>query len=259
MLNNDFNSMTKRFNIGQISISVTHLSNVLEVLTNAIKSNTPGYICVTNTRTTYIANHDPDYCKIQNNSLLTVPDGMPLVWIAHNSGFKAVGRVSGPDLMDAVFNISEQRGYSHYFYGSTPETIAEMETNLETSFPGLQIKGLVSPPFLSIEEFNIEELARELNNLKPTFFWCGLGAPKQEQFIAKLQPQLESTICVGVGLAFEYIAGSVKRASPWMQKSGLEGVYNNIQNPVRAKRFIKPFFWILIKLLKSKIQKGSNE
>lgn len=241
----------KRFNIQKILVSKTNIDHTLKVIDEALTSGNIGYICVTNARTTYFANHDMKYLNIQNNSLLTVPDGIPLVWIAHNRGYKCVGRVSGKDLMEAVFNISYQKKYSHYFYGSTPETIKLLSDNLTSKFPKIQIKKAISPPFQPVEDFDLQSLAVELNKLKPTFFWCGLGAPKQEQIIYKLQPLLDETICVGVGLAFEYIAKTVTRAPKWMQKNGLEGIFRLVQQPKYIKRAIIPLSWIFIQYIKS--------
>lgn len=244
----------ERFNIGKIAISATNISQTLLSIDNTIKQNNFGYICVTNSRTAHLSNHDDVYCKIQNNSLLTIPDGAPLVWIAHNKGYKNVGRITGKDLMDALFAISVEKGYSHYFYGSSPETISQLKLNLEKQYLGIEIKEAISPPFQPLEEFDIDRLANQINNLKPTFFWCGLGAPKQELLNALLQPKLDSTICIGVGLAFEYIGGTVKRAPKWMRKSGLEGVYRLIQQPKNIKRAFKPLSWVFLKLIKSYIR-----
>lgn len=240
---------TERYNIGKIAISKTNLTNTIEVINKALQENKPGYICVTNSRTVYLANRDNKYCQIQNNSLLTVPDGIPLVWIANNFGHKMVERVSGPDLLNAILNVSSEKKYSHYFYGSTTTTIAQMQLNIKNQYPNIIIKGVVSPPFQSLEEFDIGNLADELNKIGPTFFWCGLGAPKQERFISLLQPKLENTICIGVGLAFEYLAGTVVRAPYWMQVSGLEWAFRLSQQPKNIKRAIRPFSWILLKLI----------
>ena len=238
-----------RYWINRIGISKTNLATTLVAIENAIGLKEYGYICVTNSRTCYLANQDPDYRQIQNNSILTVPDGIPLVWIAHQKGFNEVGKVSGKDLMNALFDISVEKGYSHYFYGSTPETIELIKSNLKIQYPNLDIKGIISPPFYSLDKFNIDGISEEINGLKPTFFWCGLGAPKQEQLISRLQPKLEITICVGVGLAFEYFAGTVKRAPLWMQKNGLEWIYRLIQQPKKINRSIRPLSWIVFKLL----------
>ena len=219
-----------RYQIGKIKICVTNLEMTLSFLKRCIQNNNTGYICVTNARTSYLANKDQEYCFIQNNSLLVLPDGMPLVWIAQNSGFNEVGKVSGKDLMDALFKISVKEGYSHYFYGCSQKTIDLLQNKLSINYPGLDIKALISP-FQPIEDYDIEALAKHINELEPTFFWCGLGAPKQEYLIASLQPHLKNTISVGVGLAFEYFAGTVKRVPIFMQKSGLEWFYRLSQQP----------------------------
>lgn len=233
-----------RYKIGEIAISRINLLNTIKIIDKALQENRLGYICVTDARTAYLASQDKDYCYIQNNSFLTVPDGSSLVWIAHNKGFNDVDKVSGKDLMDAVFAISRSKNYSHYFFGSTPNTIARLTTSLQKQFPGLDIRASVSPPFQPLDQFDIDDLAKEVNQLKPDFFWCGLGAPKQEQLIAQLQPKLETTICVGVGLAFEYIACTVKRAPKWMQKSGFEWIYRLIQQPQNIKRSLPPLIWM---------------
>jgi len=195
----------KRFNIQNIAISATNIPHALSVIEKAGAENKPGYICVTNARTTHLANHNEEYCHIQNSSLLTVPDGAPLVWIARNKGFTEVGKVSGKDFMDALFAVSTEKGYSHYFFGSTPYTIEQLKGNLEKQYPGINIKGAVSPPFQPIEDFDIEGLAKKLNQLQPTFFWCGLGAPKQERLNALLQPKLNSTSKILQSNLIQYI------------------------------------------------------
>lgn len=242
-----------RFEIDKIKISKINLALALEVLDQAIVNGITGYVCVTNSRASYIANQEPHYCNIQNNSLLSLPDGMPLVWIANNLGFKEVEKVSGMDLMHAIFNISVQNGYSHYFYGCSQNTIDLLQIELKAKYPGLEIKGAVSPPFQPLEEFDIQGLAEEINTLNPTFFWCGLGAPKQEGLMALLQPYLNKTISIGVGLAFEYYAGTVERAPKWMQRNGLEFSYRLLQQPMNISRAVKPLTWIFSKYLKSKL------
>ena len=244
----------KRYPINKINISVTNLDKTLDFLKGSVKKCKTGYVCVTNARTSYLANQDADYCAIQNDSLLTVPDGMPLVWIANNNGFDEEGKVSGKDLMDALFTISVKEGYSHYFYGCSQQTINLLQQKLLAKYPELDIKAAISPPFQPIEAYDIEGLAKHVNDLNPTFFWCGLGAPKQERLMALLQPHLKSTISVGVGLAFEYFAGTVKRAPIFMQKNGLEWLYRIYKQPERISyRSLKALFSILKPLIKSKL------
>lgn len=241
----------QRFYIGKFSVSDVDLEKTLAYLNECVKEAVNGYVCVSNARVAYQSNHDEQFCNIQNNSLLTLPDGKPLSWIAHNKGFKSVQQVAGNELFHGILRLSEENNYSHFFYGSTPDTIFKMRDRLKKEFPNVELKGCVSPPFQPIEDFDIEYLADMINNLAPTFLWVGLGAPKQERLMALLQPKLKETICIGVGLVFEYYGGSVKRAPEWARKIGLEWLVRIMQQPARMKMLIRPYCWTLRELIKS--------
>jgi N-acetylglucosaminyldiphosphoundecaprenol N-acetyl-beta-D-mannosaminyltransferase len=250
---NDY--MYDRFRLGRVFISTMNTADAISFIHGIGSRECYGYICFMDARTAYLANHNVEYCAIQCASLLTFPDGMPLVWFARKSGYEHVEKVSGKDFMDMVLSESVRYGYSHFFFGSTPETIEKIKENLGKQYPGIVILGAVSPPFQPLEAFDIDKLADELNRLKPTFFWCGLGAPKQERLMALLQPKLKSTICGGVGLAFEYLAGTVKRAPSWMQKNGLEWVYRLAQQPRNISRVFMPFLWITKELVMVRLRR----
>lgn len=244
----------ERYNIGLFKISKVNLSKALSYIYDSIIHNQLGYICVSNARVAYQSNYDDEYCAIQNNSLLTVPDGKPLVWIAHNNGYSEVGQVAGNELFHALLNESSKYNYTHYFYGSTPSTIERIQERVSKEYPDAKIVGAVSPPFQPIEAYDIDSLAAEINRTAPTFFWVGLGAPKQERLMALLQPKLKSTICIGIGLVFEYYAGTVKRAPKWARKMGLEWLIRSIQQPKRWLIFYKPFLWTINQIVKSYIK-----
>jgi N-acetylglucosaminyldiphosphoundecaprenol N-acetyl-beta-D-mannosaminyltransferase len=233
----------------RISVSRTNVQQTIERIEELRRDGVFGYLCHMDMRTAYLARHDESYRAIQNSSLMTFPDGMTLVWYARRMGYRDVGKVSGKDFMDAIFSVSLQRGYTHYFYGSTDETIELLRKNFVQNYPGVSVLGAVSPPFQPLEKFDIDGLAAELNRIRPTFFWCGLGAPKQERLIALLQPKLERTYCVGVGLAFEYVAGTVIRAPLWMREHGLEWVYRLSQQPGNIRRVVPPLLWMVRMLL----------
>lgn len=241
--------MDNRFKIENVAISITDSDNAVEQIIKKAESKTPGYVCVTNVRAAYIGNHDENFCRILNNSFLTVPDGKPIEWYAHLSGLKQVKKSSGPDLFEKICQLSGHMDYTHFFYGSTPKVIRKMQENLTKKYPGIKIVGAISPPFGSVEELANDEIIRQINNLKPTFVWVGLGAPKQERFMKLIIEKVESSILIGVGLVFDYQAGTAIRAPKWMQKSGLEGIYRLIQQPRNIKRAIRPFLWMFNKFI----------
>lgn len=244
----------QRYEIGKLHLSAANIQKALQFIQEHLNQNKKegSYVCITNTRTAYQANSDNIYLEIQNKSLMTLPDGMPLVWLARLHGFSSVSRVSGKDLMDAVFSSSVEKKYSHFFYGGIEKRNEEMIQRINTMYPGIHIVKVEAPPFQPIEQFDIEALAKQINQIKPTFFWCGLGAPKQEILISRLSSKLDSgTISIGVGLAFDYFSGTVRRAPLWMQRFGLEWLYRLIQQPNNVSRAIKPFIWMLRMLIKN--------
>lgn len=251
--------MIPRFSIGKFQVSCVNLQTAVDYIKSAIAQNKSGYICVSNSRSAYDSNVDDNYCMIQNNSLLTVPDGRPISWIAHNLGYTDVEQIAGNDLFHRLLSVSKEEGYSHYFYGSTEETIDAMSKNMDEDYPDVELKGACSPPFQPLEDYDIDGLANEINELKPTFLWIGLGAPKQEKLMALLQPKLKETICIGVGLVFEYYAGNVTRAPKLIRRIGLEWLFRDIQQKrKRNPPFSVIFKWTIKQLIYSKIYKKTS-
>ncbi|WP_320041112.1 WecB/TagA/CpsF family glycosyltransferase [uncultured Desulfobacter sp.] len=244
----DLEESDNRFSIGAVNISLVNMQTAVNAIEKKVGEKKSAYICVTNVRTSMLSQRDREYCQIQNDSYLTVPDGKPLVWFAHLLGEKSCERVCGVDLMQEIFALSAEKGYSHYFYGSTEDVLEKMELQLTDLYPGMALKGFFSPPFRELSDVEIDEFVNQINTIRPTFLWVGLGAPKQERFMKKVVLRLDGVILVGVGLAFEYIAGTVMRAPIWMQRNGLEWAYRSVQQPAKIRRFIGPFFkflWML--------------
>ena len=242
--------MNERFKIENVAISITNLEEAVDQILEKAKSNVSAYVCVTNVRATYIGNHDENFSRILNSSFLTVPDGKPLEWYAHLSGLKMVKKSSGPDIFNRICQSTELTELTHFFYGSSPEVIQKMKENLSRKWPNLKIAGFVSPPFMTEEELANSGIVQQINELKPSFVWVGLGAPKQERFMDLIISRIDSSILIGVGLVFDYQAGTVKRAPFWMQKNGLEWLYRFIQQPKYSTRSLKPFRYFIFILIK---------
>jgi N-acetylglucosaminyldiphosphoundecaprenol N-acetyl-beta-D-mannosaminyltransferase len=134
--------------------------------------------------------------------------------------------------MGEILKVSVEKGYRHYFYGSTEETLEKLYQTLEREYPGIQIAGMYSPPFRPMTEEEDKAIVERINETKPDFVWIGLGAPKQERWMAAHQGKVVG-LMVGVGAGFDYFAGNISRAPRWMQRSNLEWLYRLMQDPKR--------------------------
>ena len=231
------------------NINVTNMSETIEYLTQNLEKLRGKYICVSNVHTTVMSYEDEVYRNIQNSAAMVLPDGKPLSVVSRLRGFKEAQKVSGPDLMPEIFRFSEEKGYTHYFYGSTGETLEKLKEALMVRYPKLKISGMYSPPFRPLKEEEDEEIIRRINDASPDFIWVGLGAPKQEMWMYNHRDKL-CGIMLGVGAGFDFHAGTVKRAPVWMQKYGLEWLYRLTQDPKRLfKRYAVTnvkFLWLLL-------------
>ena len=233
-------------NIMGVNIAAINMEWLVEYLRENLVDIKGDYICVSNVHTTVTAYENPDYLKVQNGGLMAIPDGGPLSTVGQKRGYKNMARTTGPSLMGEIFKISAEKGYRHYFYGSKEETLEILKQKLEEQYSGIQIAGMYSPPFRPLTEDEDKEVVERINETKPDYVWIGLGAPKQEKWMAEHQGKIDG-LMLGVGAGFDYYAENIKRAPMWMQKSNLEWVYRLMQDPKRLfKRYLHTntkFIW----------------
>ena len=248
-----FSAMVKRHNVLGIDFAVSNVENAVLYVRTHIKDMIGKYICFCNVHTTVEASEHPDYMKIQNGSALTFPDGQPIVGRIRKAGFIKAERIAGPDFMQAMFESTMDGKVSHFFYGSSEETIELLKKKLPEKFPGMDIRGFYSPPFRALTAEEDEEIVRMLNASGAELIWIGLGAPKQEKWMAEHQGKV-SGVMLGVGAGFNFFAGNIKRAPLWMQKIGVEWLYRLFQDPKRLlKRYLESnakFIWKVFVLRK---------
>lgn len=225
-------AMPKTCDIMGVRIAVTDMDATLRLLAENIQRWRGEYICVANVHTTVTAQDDADYRAVQNGAVLALPDGGPLSKYSRAHGHPDAQRVTGPDLMREVLAASGEHGWRHYFYGSTEETLALLEKTLAERYPGAMVAGLYSPPFRPLTPQEDAEIVQKINDAKPDFVWVGLGAPKQERWMAAHKGRVQA-VMVGVGAAFDYEAGNIQRAPQWMQRHNLEWLYRLLQDPRR--------------------------
>lgn len=225
-------------NILGVNVSVTNMKETVNYLETNLEKLKGDYICVSNVHTTVMAYEDEFYRKIQNSGALVLPDGKPLSMIQKKRGFKEASRVTGPDLMGEIFKISEEKGYKHYFYGSTEDTLRVLREKLVERYPNLKIVGMYSPPFRDSLWEADKGILDQINNGQTDFLWVGLGAPKQEKWMFSHKKKINS-LMIGVGAGFDYYAEKISRAPEFMQECSLEWFYRLIQDPKRLfKRYV---------------------
>lgn len=234
-------------NILGVNIAVTNMSKTIQDITDNLEEWRGKYICVSNVHTTIMAHENESYQKVQNDAVMALPDGGPLSSYSRSVGRTEARRVTGPDLMREILRISGEHGWKHFFYGSSPKTLAMLKDKLRERYPGAEVVGMISPPYRELTPEEESAYVEQINAANPDFVWVGLGAPKQEIWMAAHKDRVHA-LMIGVGAAFDYESGNLKRAPKWMQRCNLEWLYRFLQEPKRLfKRYLitnLKFIWL---------------
>ncbi len=183
---------------------------------------------------------DPEARALAERATRVVPDGVPLLWAARLQGTPFPDRVAGSDLVWLLAERAAREGRSVYLMGGNPGTADRAAEKLQSRFPGLAIAGTSCPRVSSRPgSAELEPIRRELLERSPDIVYVGLGAPKQERVIDALRHELPGAWWIGVGISLSFIDGEVRRAPPWMQRTGLEWLHRLVQEPGRlARRYL---------------------
>lgn len=239
---------TLRANVLGVGVDLVGPGETLAILDSWMVERQRGYVCFAGAHGMIEGRRDPELRRIYNASGLTVADGMPLVWHARLQGHREVRRVYGPDLMLNFCAHSLSKGYRHFLFGGAPGVPEQLREVLTARFPGLRVVGCHSPPFRALSAEEEEATATMINAAAPDIVWVGLGAPKQERWMARNRERLEAPALMGVGAAFDFHAGLKPPIPPWMGRNGLGWLFRLASEPRRlAKRYldIVPTFLVL--------------
>lgn len=223
-----------RFRVLDCHINRMDRERALEAVRQRLKEGRGGYICFSNVHTVVTSRTDRHLRDDTNHSFLSLPDGRPLSIYARLRGYSDVAQVTGPDFME--YCLHAMPGARHFFYGSTENTLARLRANIAERYPQAVIVGAYSPPFRPLTEQEHAAVISMINDAKPNFVWVGLGAPKQEKWMAENWESLRPAILMGVGAAFDFHAGTLKRCPEWMRVMSLEWLYRLSQEPRRLWR-----------------------
>ena len=195
------------------------------------------------------AHRDPRVWTILNRADLYVVDGFSLLWLARHRGFRLRQRVCGADLLMAFCARASREGYRVFFYGDTEAVLSRLCERLANDYPGLRVAGTYAPPFRPMTQEEDEEVVRLITLAAPDVIWVGLGLPKQESWIIEHRDRLDVPVFVGVGAAFKFVGGTVRRAPRWVGEHGLEWIWRFVHEPRRLWRRalldVPTFLWLV--------------
>jgi len=192
-------------------------------------------VCICNVHSVVTAMHDAAHQNAIASADLATPDGAPVAWMLRRQGALGQRRVSGPDLMQDYLDQAAARKEPVFLLGSTPQTLARLQSRLQERWPALPVAGAISPPFRALTADEDDALVRELNASGAGTVWVSLGCPKQERWMAEHRGRVHA-VMVGVGAAFDFHAGTVTRAPRWMRDHGLEWLHRLASEPRRLWR-----------------------
>jgi N-acetylglucosaminyldiphosphoundecaprenol N-acetyl-beta-D-mannosaminyltransferase len=226
-------------------------AHAAEAVVQRAVSREPGaYVCLTNVHTTVESQGSAALRTAADGAFLSVPDGMPLAWILRRRGHADTEKVTGIEFVPLVASRGLEVGLRHFFYGGPPGVAVRAGLRLENLVPGAQVVGAASPPFAETHGgWSTDHLERELRRTKPHVLWVGLGAPKQELWMAEAAGKLSVPVMVGVGAAFDYLAGTKRAAPTFLRHVGLEWLFRLAVEPRRLwRRYVvsnSTFLWLL--------------
>lgn len=237
-----------KVNILGVLINNSKKSEVIGAVEKFLSDNNQHYIVTPNPEMVVAAQKDKEFIEILNKADLAVPDGFGLLLASRYLRRPIPERIPGVDLMLGICGIAEQKKCSVFLLGAKEGLAKPEETAraLVKKFPGLKISGGV----LAKGEGS-ERLIQEINNEKPEILFVALGAGKQEKFIFNNLNKLPSVkIAMGVGGAFDFISGKIRRAPHLLRKIGLEWLWRLFMQPWRWKRILTAtikFSWLVIR------------
>lgn len=229
-----------RYNVLGVGVNALSLNVTRDLVVEAARNRQKGYVCFCDVNNISCARRSAEHRARLNASFLSTPDGMPLVWLGRHAGHREVNRVYGPDLMLEVCRATAGTELTHFFYGGGAGTAAALAEALLSRFPGLRVAGTETPPFRPLTADEAAALSTRIHDARPDFFWVGLSTPKQEAFMATYLPQLNTSVMLGVGAAFDFLSGRVRQAPRFVQRSGFEWIWRLAHEPRRlAPRYFR--------------------
>jgi N-acetylglucosaminyldiphosphoundecaprenol N-acetyl-beta-D-mannosaminyltransferase len=233
-----------RYDVGPLSFSAMTLEQAVELVRawGASRPDRGRAVHFANAYNVALASKDAEYASLINSGDLVCSDGTPVVWAGRWLHGQAQGewdRVYGPDVFERVLAAGQGSGIRHYLLGGSEETLGRLHERICSEWPAAVVVGAESPPFRPATSTELAERDTRILESGATLVWVGLGTPKQDYEVRRLADSIPVT-ALAVGAAFDFLAGTVKQAPVWMQRSGMEWAYRFSKEP---KRLAGRYLW----------------
>jgi N-acetylglucosaminyldiphosphoundecaprenol N-acetyl-beta-D-mannosaminyltransferase len=214
-----------------VAVDALDLEQALTTISNRLRNGPKGYVCAVGVHGVLEALHSDAVMDALGHAALAVPDGTPTVWVGRAQGYRGMDHVTGPTVMREVLRRAEFAGYSHFFYGGKPGVTEELTAKLKRELPGVHIAGTYTPPFRELHAEEEDAIVATVNRLRPDIVWVGISTPRQDLWMRRMLPRLNTRLMFGVGAAFDFLSGHLHDCPEWIKRSGLNWLHRLVQDP----------------------------
>ncbi|MEW6425592.1 MAG: WecB/TagA/CpsF family glycosyltransferase [Bacillota bacterium] len=219
-------------------IDALRMAEVEERIAGFVRAGSPRQVITLNPEVLYRAQREPGLLALINGAALVTADGAGIVWAARVAGKPVPERVTGIDLMLRLVARAAREGWRIFLLGGAPGVAEEAAARLKQQHPQLIVAGTCHGYFQDRGDLQEAKVIEMIRRARPHLLFVGMGAPKQEEFIARHLPEWEVPVALGVGGSFDVLAGRVKRAPAWMQRLHLEWLGRLLREPRRWRRML---------------------
>lgn len=210
------------------------LDEAVDLLIALARDNQPHYVVTPNAHHIVQIRRDAHLRQIYNNADVVLADGMSIVWASRLLRAPLRARVAGSDLFPRLCGAAAEHGCKVFLLGGGPGVANTVAERLCQLYPQLKVVGVYSPPYgFESDPQENERIVRMIRESQPDILFVALGFPKQELWISRYARECGVPLSIGVGAAFDFIAGIRRRAPLWMQRAGLEWLHRLLQEPHR--------------------------
>lgn len=233
-------------NILGVGVDAVDMEVALATIEQHLLSGEKGYVCAVSVHGILESLRRSDLQRAYAESVINLPDGTPTVWVGRLQGFQRMDHVTGPALMREMFQRESFSGFSHFFYGGKPGVAQELAARMTQQYPWTRVAGTYTPPFRDLTEQEEHELATDINALRPDILWVGISTPRQDLWMHRMLPLLQTKLMFGVGAAFDFHTGRIRECPLWVKRAGFNWLHRLLQNPKQMWRrnvFNLGFLW----------------